>query len=233
MSNLKNNTASLEALLEQANALPGEKKIQTSKTITPTKSAQTAQPDNGYDGLAKVTVEAIPAAYQDVSGVTAVAVDVVEGKVITSSTGTSVTGTNPYAKAATDAEVAEQTGYLNDLNAALDNLVGNIPLVCTVQVAWDGTSRNPPGFWDATLYSYNEEEGYHYVDLASFIPETEPVTVVCGSTMTIKGSYVNQISSVDGGEILYRDGEYNYTYTIRITAPAGSAVTIYGWCSEK
>ena len=56
MYNLKNNTASLEALLEQANALPEEKKIQASKTITPTKSAQTVNPDSGYDGLASVVV---------------------------------------------------------------------------------------------------------------------------------------------------------------------------------
>lgn len=93
MSNLKNNTASLEALLEQANALPEEKKIQANKTITPTKSAQTAQPDNGYDGLAQVTVEAIPAAYQDVTGVTATAANVLTGSKFVDKNGTLTTGT--------------------------------------------------------------------------------------------------------------------------------------------
>lgn len=56
MSNLKNNTAALEALIEQANALPEEKTIQSSKTVTPTTSSQTVTPDSGYDGLASVVV---------------------------------------------------------------------------------------------------------------------------------------------------------------------------------
>lgn len=62
------------------------------KTATPTKSAQNIIPTNGKV-LSKVTVNAIPAAYQDVTNVDAVAGDVLEGKVIVSSNGTEVTGT--------------------------------------------------------------------------------------------------------------------------------------------
>ena len=62
------------------------------KTATPTKSAQNITPTNGKV-LSKVTVNAIPAAYQDVTNVDAVAGDVLEGKVIVSSNGTEVTGT--------------------------------------------------------------------------------------------------------------------------------------------
>ena len=62
------------------------------KTATPTKSVQNITPTNGKV-LSKVTVNAIPAAYQDVTNVDAVAGDVLEGKVIVSSNGTEVTGT--------------------------------------------------------------------------------------------------------------------------------------------
>lgn len=62
------------------------------KTATPTKATQTITPTKGKV-LDKVTVAAIPADYQDVTGVTAVAADVLEGKKIVTADGTIVTGT--------------------------------------------------------------------------------------------------------------------------------------------
>lgn len=62
------------------------------KTATPTKSAQNITPTNGKV-LSKVTVNAIPAAYQDVTNVDAVAGDILAGKIIVASDGTEVTGT--------------------------------------------------------------------------------------------------------------------------------------------
>ena len=61
------------------------------KSATPTKSAQTITPTSGKV-LSSVSVSAIPAAYQDVTGVTAVATDVLDGKKIVNSAGTVVTG---------------------------------------------------------------------------------------------------------------------------------------------
>lgn len=66
-----------------------------SKTATPTKKQQSITPDSGYYGLSDVTVAAIPESYQNVSGVTAAAADVLANKTIVTSDGTVTAGTMP------------------------------------------------------------------------------------------------------------------------------------------
>lgn len=62
------------------------------KTVEPTKKQQPISADSGYYGLSSVTVEAIPAEYQDVTSVTAEAADVLAGKTIVNANGDVVAG---------------------------------------------------------------------------------------------------------------------------------------------
>lgn len=64
------------------------------KSATPTKSAQTISPSTGKV-LSSVSVAAIPDEYQDVSGVTAAAADVLDGKYFVTSDGTLTEGSMP------------------------------------------------------------------------------------------------------------------------------------------
>ena len=64
------------------------------KTVTPTKSKQEIAPTSGKV-LSKVTVEAIPDKYQDVSGVTTTAPDVLDGTYFVDPTGALKEGTMP------------------------------------------------------------------------------------------------------------------------------------------
>lgn len=64
------------------------------KSATPTKAAQTITPSSGKV-LSAVSVAAIPAAYQDVTPVTAVAADVLDSKKFVNASGTVVTGSMP------------------------------------------------------------------------------------------------------------------------------------------
>lgn len=64
------------------------------KSATPTKSSQNITPTSGKV-LSKVTVAAIPSAYQDVTNVDAAAGDVLAGKTIVTADGTETEGTMP------------------------------------------------------------------------------------------------------------------------------------------
>ena len=71
----------------------GNYTLQSKGPITPTKSAQSIAPDNGYYGLSGVSIAAIPEAYQDVSSVTAGAGDVLATKTFVTSAGAVTAGT--------------------------------------------------------------------------------------------------------------------------------------------
>lgn len=82
-----------------------------SKAATPTKKQQSITPDSGYYGLSDVTVASIPDAYQDVTSVTALAGDVLTGKVYVTSSGVVTTGTMANNGAVTKTLDTTTTSY--------------------------------------------------------------------------------------------------------------------------
>lgn len=86
-SALQANNIDLSAILTSINELPegsssgGSVEISLQeKTITPSKSQQIIAADSNYDGLSKVTINAIPSQYITTTDATATAEDIISGK---------------------------------------------------------------------------------------------------------------------------------------------------------
>lgn len=103
------------------------------KTVTPTKSSQDITPTAGKV-LSKVTVEAIPDKYQDVSGVTATAAHVLDGDIFVDKTGTQVEGTMPN-KGAVSGSIDGLTTTSYTVPAGYHNGSGKVSLTSDIENA--------------------------------------------------------------------------------------------------
>lgn len=103
------------------------------KTVTPTKSAQNITPTTGKV-LSKVTVEAIPDKYQDVSGVTATAANVMDGTYFVTKTGALTEGSMPN-KGAVSGSIDGLTTTSYTVPAGYHNGSGKVSLTSDIENA--------------------------------------------------------------------------------------------------
>ena len=103
------------------------------KSATPTKASQSVTPTAGKV-LSKVTVAAIPAAYQDVTGVTATADKVLDGSVFVDSDGEAVEGTMAN-KGAVSATIDGLTVSSYTIPAGYHNGLGKVSLTNDIEAA--------------------------------------------------------------------------------------------------
>ena len=109
------------------------KLVLEAKTVTPTKSAQGVTPTAGKV-LSKVAVAAIPDAYQDVSGVTTTAANVLDGTFFVDKTGALTEGTMPD-KGAVNATIDGLTTTSYTIPAGKHNGSGKVSLTSDIENA--------------------------------------------------------------------------------------------------
>lgn len=131
---IQSNIKSGVTILGVTGSYAGEGVDLQEKSVTPTKSQQTVTADSGYDGLSAVIVGAIPPNYADISGVTAVAADVLANKIFVGTDGTETAGTmvNNGAANGTIDGMAEDS---YTIPAGYHNGSGSVTLTNSVETA--------------------------------------------------------------------------------------------------
>lgn len=232
MSQLLTNTTDLRSILAQVNALPDEKKIQDSKSVTPTTSQQTVTPDSGYNGLSQVTVSPIPSQYQDVT-IPLAELNSVNGGTVAETISAAVDNTESYTstqenkleelkvvlqgKAAGEdvsEETEEYTSLLTDLETAVDALPdaggGGGVETCTLTIGRPGAPiTTGMEFIYATTSAMERIE----VDLSvptSYMIAKNSLAYCMSAMIDLSGSYI--ALEPLAGTVFYITGDCTFTF---------------------
>lgn len=195
-----------------------------SKNATPTKKQQSITPDSGYYGLSDVTISPIPDAYQDVTSVTAVAGDVLTGKIFVAADGTVVTGTmtnnNTVAKTldATTISYTIPKGYHSGTGKV--QIVLETKTVTPTKSAQDITPTTGKVLSKVTVAAIPD----NYVDTSD--ADAVAANILDNKTAYVKGSKVEGTMPNNGDASGSIDGITTTSLTIPAGYTSGGTVTL-------
>lgn len=195
------------------------------KSVTPTKSSQDITPTTGKV-LSKVTVGAIPAAYQDVTNVDAAAGDVLAGKTIVAADGTEVEGTMTNRGAVSKTLDATSGNQSYTVPAGYHNGSGTVAITLEEKSATPTTSSQNITPTSGKVLSkvtvaaipskYGDTTG-DTATAADIVAGVYAHTIVNGAATQIEGTMVNQ-----GTVTATIDGLTTTSYTIPAGKHSGS-----------
>ena len=195
-----------------------------SKSVTPTKKQQSITPDAGYYGLSDVTVGAIPQAYQDVSSVTAVAGDVLAGKIFVTSSGAVTTGEMPNNGAVNQTLTAQQQTYT--IPKGYHSGTGSVSISPESKTATPTKSQQTisPTTGKVLTSVVVEPIPAQYVDTSS--ATATAAQILDGATAFVDGELVEGTMANNGATSLEIDGMQTTSVTVPAGYTSGGKVTL-------
>ena len=195
-----------------------------SKSVTPTKQQQSITPDGGYYGLSDVTVAAIPQAYQDVSSVTAVAGDVLTGKIFVTSSGAVTTGEMANNGAVNKTLTAQEQTYT--IPAGYHSGAGSVSISPESKTATPTKAKQTisPTAGKVLTSVIVEAIPAQYVDTSSATATADQI--LDGETAYVGGELVEGTMPNNGATSLELDGMQTTTVSVPAGYTSGGSVTL-------
>ena len=195
-----------------------------SKSVTPTKKQQSITPDSGYYGLSDVTVGAIPAAYQDVSSVTAVAGDVLADKIFVTSAGAVTTGEMANNGAVNKTLTAQEQNYT--IPKGYHSGTGSVSISPESKTATPTKAQQTisPTAGKVLTSVVVEAIPAQYVDTSTATATADQI--LDGSTAFVGGELVEGTMPNNGATSLEIDGMQTTTVSVPAGYTSGGSVTL-------